>query len=77
MVNEIVVNEICWRTEKNGFEEPSERAECAETTRQLVSYCLVAVIKLMEITRVSAREVEEKCGRKQGKFARGHYIFHM
>ena len=30
-------------------------------TRQLVSYCLVAVIKLMEITRVGARQAKEKC----------------
>lgn len=60
-------------TKKNGSEELLRWVKGLNTpkrTRQLVSYCLVAVIKLMEITRVGARQVKEKC-REQGKWMRG------
>jgi len=46
------------RAEKNGCEGSLRRAESSaertETPRQLVSYCRVLVIKLMEITPVAA-----------------------
>jgi len=55
---------------KSCYTEGAEYAETDET----ISYCFVAVIKLMEITRVGARRVKEKC-REQGKCVRG-YIFY-
>jgi len=69
VVNEIVVNEICWHEEKWLWRTVTSRLKglnAPKRMRQLVSYCHVAVIKLMEITRVGARQVKEKC-REQGK----------